>query len=94
MDTESKVRANHAARAGCKCKLQLLKRTDSNDVGAADRLEAAALAASCARAGRRRRRSGGDKALKFANQARAFCTTHDFYLCHSRAGHYVLHAVH
>ena len=92
MDTESKVRANHAARAGCKCKLQLLKGTDSNDVGAADRLEAA-LAVSCARAGRWSR-SGGDKALKFANQARAFCTTHDFYLCHSRAGHYDLHAVH
>ena len=49
MDRGTQVRVNHAARAGCKCKLQLLKRTDSNDVGAADRVEAA-LAVSCASA--------------------------------------------
>ena len=57
--TPTKGRANHAARAGCKCKLQLLKGTDSNDVGAADRLEAA-LAVSCASAAaeaKRRRQS-------------------------------------
>ena len=59
--TPTKGRANHAARAGCKCKLQLLKGTDSNDVGAADRLEAAfvggELRASGATEAKRRRQS-------------------------------------
>ena len=55
MDRGTQGRADHAARAGCKCKLQLPKGTDSNDVGAADRFEAA-LVASCASAAAAKRR--------------------------------------